>query len=53
MMDEFANVALPKNFKISWQCAAAKYQLRHYFAEHCPAKSSLFKDDWEGIIGNC
>ena len=49
----FANVALAQKLQKHFgRVPQPKYQLRHYFAEHCQLKS-LFKDDWEGIIGNC
>ena len=53
IMDEFANVQLPKNFdKIV--SVVRSYNISVTIILQSKAQiSKLFKDEWEGIIGNC
>ena len=53
MMDEFANVALPKNFKNILAVCRSRNISCDIILQNIAQLKSLFKDDWEGIIGNC
>ena len=53
MMDEFANVALPKNFKNILAVCRSRNISCDIVLQNIAQLKSLFKDDWEGIIGNC
>ena len=53
MMDEFANVALPKNFKNILSVCRSRNISCAIILQNIAQLKSLFKDDWEGIIGNC
>lgn len=53
MMDEFANVALPKNFKNVLAVCRSRNISCDIILQNIAQLKSLFKDDWEGIIGNC
>ena len=53
MMDEFANVALPKNFKTILAVCRSRNISCDIILQNIAQLKSLFKDDWEGIIGNC
>lgn len=53
MMDEFANVALPKNFKNILSVCRSRNLSCDIILQNIAQLKSLFKDDWEGIVGNC
>lgn len=53
MMDEFANVALPKNFKNILSVCRSRNISCDIILQNIAQLKSLFKDDWEGIVGNC
>ncbi len=53
MMDEFANVALPQNFKNILSVCRSRNISCDIILQNIAQLKSLFKDDWEGIIGNC
>lgn len=53
MMDEFANVALPKNFKNILSVCRSRNISCDIIIQNIAQIKSLFKDDWEGIVGNC
>ena len=53
MMDEFANVALPANFKNILAVCRSRNISCDIILQNIAQLKSLFKDDWEGIIGNC
>ena len=53
MMDEFANVALPKNFKNILSVCRSRNISCDIILQNIAQLKSLFKDDWEGILGNC
>ena len=53
MMDEFANVALPKNFKNILAVCRSRNISCDIILQNIAQLKSLFKDDWEGIVGNC
>ncbi len=53
IMDEFANVAVPQNFKnILSVCRSRSISILICLQSIAQLKS-LFKDDWEGILSNC
>ena len=53
LMDEFANVALPKNFKNILAVCRSRGISCDIILQNIAQLKSLFKDDWEGILGNC
>lgn len=53
MMDEFANVALPRNFKNILAVCRSRNISCDIILQNIAQLKSLFKDDWEGIVGNC
>lgn len=53
MMDEFANVALPKDFKKILSVCRSRNISCDIILQSIAQLKSLFKDDWEGIVGNC
>lgn len=53
VMDEFANVALPKNFEKIMAVARSRKLYLLIFLQSISQLKALFKDTWEGIIGNC
>lgn len=53
MMDEFANVALPANFKNILAVCRSRNISCDIILQSKSQMASLFKDDWEGMIGNC
>lgn len=53
MMDEFSNVALPKNFKNILSVCRSRNISCDIILQNIAQLKSLFKDEWEGIIGNC
>lgn len=53
MMDEFANVALPKNFKNILSVCRSRNISCDIILQSIAQLKSLFKDDWEGLVGNC
>lgn len=53
MMDEFANVALPNNFKNILSVCRSRNISCDIILQNIAQIKSLFKDDWEGILGNC
>lgn len=53
MMDEFANVALPKDFKKILAVCRSRNISCDIILQSIAQLKSLFKDDWEGIVGNC
>lgn len=53
MMDEFANVALPKNFKNILAVCRSRNISCDIILQNIAQLKSLFRDDWEGIVGNC
>lgn len=53
MMDEFANVALPSNFKNILSVCRSRNISCDIILQNIAQIKSLFKDDWEGILGNC
>lgn len=53
MMDEFANVALPANFKNILAVCRSRNISCDIILQSKSQIQSLYKDDWEGMIGNC
>ena len=53
MMDEFANVALPKNFKNILAVCRSRNISCDIILQSITQIKSMFKDDWEGLTGNC
>lgn len=53
MLDEFANVALPKDFKKILSVCRSRNISCDIILQSIAQLKSLFKDDWEGIVGNC
>ena len=53
MMDEFANVALPQNFKKILSVCRSRNVSCDIILQNIAQIKSLFKDDWEGVLGNC
>lgn len=53
MMDEFANVALPNNFQNILSVCRSRNISCDIILQNIAQLKSLFKDDWEGILGNC
>lgn len=53
LMDEFANVALPQNFKNILAVCRSRNLSCDIILQSIAQLKSLFKDDWEGIVGNC
>lgn len=53
MMDEFANVALPSNFKNILAVCRSRNISCDIILQSKSQIQSLYKDDWEGMIGNC
>lgn len=52
MMDEFCNVSLPDDFgKLKPPCAP-QHHVHHCTPKPFSALKALFKDDWEGLLGN-
>lgn len=53
LMDEFANVTLPPDFK-EIQATCRKYNISvHPFVQSLAQLKSLYKDDWEVLEANC
>lgn len=52
MMDEFANVALPANFKNILAVCRSRNISCDIILQSKSQIQSLYKDDWEGMIGN-
>lgn len=53
MMDEFANCALPQNFKNILSVCRSRNISCDIILQNIAQLKSLFKEDWEGILGNC
>ena len=53
MMDEFANVALPKNFQNILSVCRSRNISCDIILQNIAQIKKLFKDDWEGLLGNC
>ena len=53
MMDEFANVALPANFKNILAVCRSRNISCDIILQNISQIKSKYKDDWETIIGNC
>lgn len=53
LMDEFANVALPQNFKNILSVCRSRNISCDIILQSIAQLKSLFKDDWEGLVGNC
>lgn len=53
MMDEFANVALPKNFeKVLATCRGREISINIIIQNMAQIKA-MFRDSWENLTGNC
>jgi type IV secretion system protein VirD4 len=53
MMDEFANVALPQNFKNILSVCRSRNISCDIILQNIAQLKGLFKDEWEGVLGNC
>ena len=53
VMDEFANVAVPKNFEKIVAVCRSRGVIVFIILQSISQLKALFKDTWEGIIGNC
>lgn len=53
MMDEFANVALPQNFKNILSVCRSRNISCDIILQNVAQLKGLFKDEWEGVLGNC
>ena len=52
MFDEFANVALPDGYARLQATMRSRNIMASIFLQNISQLKALFKDDWEGIIGN-
>ena len=52
VMDEFANVALPDGYARLQATMRSRNIMATIILQNISQLKSLFKDDWEGIIGN-
>ena len=53
VMDEFANVAVPKNFEKIVAVCRSRNIVVCIILQSIAQLKALFKDTWEGIVGNC
>lgn len=53
VMDEFANVSLPDDFAKILSVMRSREVSVSIILQNLSQLKSLFKDDWEGIVGNC
>lgn len=53
MMDEFSNVALPSNFQNILSVCRSRNISCDIILQNIAQIKKLFKDDWEGLLGNC
>lgn len=53
LMDEFANVALPKDFESITSTIRSRGISVSIILQNITQLKTLFKDEWESIIGNC
>ena len=53
LMDEFANVALPDDFKKLLATMRSRGIFVSIIIQNLAQIKSLFKDNWESIVGNC
>ncbi len=53
MMDEFSNVALPNNFQNILSVCRSRNISCDIILQNIAQIKKLFKDDWEGLLGNC
>lgn len=53
MMDEFANIALPPDFEKRISTARSRNISFSIILQNISQLKSLYKDDWESIVGNC
>lgn len=53
MMDEFANLALPYNFQNILSVCRSRNISCDIILQNIAQIKKLFKDDWEGLLGNC
>ena len=53
LMDEFANVALPKEFESITSTIRSRGISVSIILQNITQLKTLFKDNWESIIGNC
>ena len=53
MMDELANIALPKDFATVLSTCRSREISMNIVIQNLSQLKALFKDSWEGIIGNC
>ena len=53
LMDEFANVALPKEFTSYLSTMRSRSISAIIIIQNLAQIKSLFKDDWESVTGNC
>ncbi len=52
MMDEFCNVSLPDDFGKLQATMRSRNIMSTIVLQNISALKALFKDDWEGLIGN-
>lgn len=52
MFDEFANVALPDGYARLQATMRSRNVMATIILQNISQLKALFKDDWEGIIGN-
>ena len=52
MMDEFCNVALPSDFVKRQSTMRSRNIMSTIVLQNISALKALFKDDWEGLLGN-
>lgn len=53
IMDEFANVALPKDFKTVQATMRSRGMYASIMLQNMADLKALFEKDWESIVGNC
>lgn len=53
IMDEFANVALPDNFKTVQATMRSRGMYASIMLQNMSDLKALFEKDWESIVGNC
>ena len=51
-MDEFCNVALPDDFGKIQATMRSRNIMSTIVLQNISALKALFKDDWEGLLGN-
>lgn len=52
-LDEFANIALPKNFINVLATMRSRNMSANIIIQNIAQIKSMFKDDWESLTGNC